>query len=384
MQTVDEVLAQRAGTDAVALEYARALTALPTAPLHEHMPHRAILRFVGQRPSLRAQLDPSGNLVVAYGPRYGAPLLVATAHLDHPAFEIADVDAPVAHLRFLGGIATVAVEPGAPVDFHAAEGLATGYGVIETVRAGAGPGLATATARVLEGEARSGGFAQWRLPTGPVTDPLIRGRSCDALAVAAALLVCLDRLDAERPAGVRFWGLFTRAEELRCLGALRAIAHGTVPDATPVIALDCTRPVNDVQLGGGVVLRVGDSRYTYDPALTHAVAGVASEGAARWQRRLSESGWCEAAVFQAAGRHPATSLTLPILNYHNQVADDGSGPGLTLEAVHRDDYLAMVGLLGQLSRGLPREPAGTWLDPLRAEADRRFDAAGTPTLADLG
>ncbi|EIV94832.1 peptidase [Frankia sp. QA3] len=197
-----------------------------------------------------------------------------------------------------------------------------------------------------------------------------------ALSVAAALLACLDRLDEGRPDGVRFWGLFTRAEELRCLGMLRALDHGTVPDGTPLIALDCTRPVNDVRLGAGVVLRVGDSRYTYDPALTHAVSRVAATGAAPWQRRLSESGWCEAAVVQAAGRHPATSLTLPILNYHNQVADDGGGPGLTAEAVHRDDYLALVELLGRVAVELRPESDEGWLGPLRAEADRRFDGSG--------
>lgn len=374
---ITAVLGTRVRDDEDAIAYAEVLTSLPTAPFYEHAAHRAIQEFVRVRPRLRQWSDQSGNLLVAYGlDDRSRPLVVATAHLDHPGFEIMGRSSGDAvDLRFLGGIHPAAIPHGALVDLYAV-GAAEPMGQAAIVTRTGDSELQSASATIVTGSAPATGFAVWALPeTGTDRPDTIRGLACDALSVAAALLVTLDWLDQNGSPETRFWGLFTRAEELRCLGALEAIRLGTIPDGTPVVALDCTRPVNDVRLGAGVVVRVGDSRYTYDPLLTQEIISLASSGSAPWQRRFSNSGWCEASVFQAAGRHPATSLTLPILNYHNQVHHDGSDVGLIREAVHHTDYLALIEVLKVLAENPPKGASPPWLTTLIGEAASRFTRA---------
>ena len=338
------------------LDVARSLLEQPTAPLCEELP-RAHVREVATAAGLAVSEDEAGNVLVRYdgvGADTARPL-VLVAHLDHPGFAIDDVAAGEARLTFRGGLATDAVrlEESAVHFFAGGERDPTGEGLV-TATSGEGAYLRTATARVTEGEARTGGFAMWAFPGWETGDPArITGRVCDDLVGAAAALAVLLDLAVDRPESVAVWGLFTRGEEIGFLGALEAIRLGVVPRDAAVLSLECSKALPGAEQGDGVIVRVGDRSSIFDPALSEALRTAAQRlsdgdpsGRFRYQRRLMDGGACEATAFCAAG-YRASGLALPLGNYHN-AADDRSG--VAAEHVHVDDYAAEIELLASLAR----------------------------------
>lgn len=337
------------------LAVAEGLLSQPTAPLVEDLPAAHVTAFAGARPKLSAERDGAGNVVVRYGDdgAHGRPPLVLVAHLDHPGFAVGDVTGGEAELTFRGGLAVAAAVAGAPVEFFLT-GRADPVGRGELIAAEGDSGrLASARARVLDGDAVSGGFAMWGFPGFAVEDGRIRSRACDDLLGAAVVLSTLDELSRRAPEGVAVWGLFTRAEEIGFLGALESIRLGTVPRGADVLSLECSKALIDAPQGGGVIVRVGDRASIFDPHLSEALAAAARRRAEedsdfRWQRKLMDGGACEATAFCAAG-YRASGLALPLGNYHNAVDDPADSSGVGPEHVVVADYVAGVHLLVELA-----------------------------------
>ena len=337
------------------LALAQGLMSQPTVPLVEDLPATHVADFAEARPGLSADRDDAGNVVVRYagdGAHADRPL-VLVAHLDHPGFAVEEVAAGEATLSFRGGLGLAAAVTGAPIDFFLA-GQVEPIGRGELIEAEGDNGrLASARARVLGGDAVTGGFAMWGFPGFDLDGGHIRGRVCDDLLGAAVVLSTLDELARRRPESVAVWGLFTRAEEIGFLGALEAIRLGTVPGDACVLSLECSKALVDAPQGGGIIVRVGDRASIFDPGVTAALATAAGRRAGadpgfRWQRKLMDGGACEATAFCAAG-YRASGLALPLGNYHNALDDPTSGAGVGPEHVLVNDYVAGVQLLVELA-----------------------------------
>jgi endoglucanase len=345
-----------------ALDVAKALLSLPTAPFREELPAAFCEQFAEER-HLDHGRDTAGNVLVRTGT--GPAPLVLVAHLDHPGFAMAGTADGRIRLEFLGGVALAAAQPGAPLDFFA-PGVAEPAGRGRLVEAFGEDGrLQAGVAELVEGEAPGDGFAMWGFPGWSVDDAFITARVCDDLLGVAAVLACLDRVAAE--VAVPVWGLFTRAEEEGLLGAFEAVRLGTVPTDATVLSLECSKALPEAPQGAGVIVRVGDLRSIFDNAVTTAVQATAQAAGITHRRKLMDGGTCEASVFCAAG-YRASGLAVPLGNYHN-AADDGTG--IAPETVRVDDWLAEVDLLCALAtQGLPEPASGppAWFDERAAKA----------------
>ncbi|CAN5123837.1 hypothetical protein BH24ACT1_BH24ACT1_11880 [soil metagenome] len=353
------------------LAVAEGLMSQPTVPLVEDLPAAHVVDFAATQPRLSADRDAAGNVVVCYagdGAQADRPL-VLVAHLDHPGFAVEDVAGDEATLSFRGGLGLASAVKGAPIDFFLA-GRVEPIGRGELIAAQGSDGrLASARARMVDGEAAAGGFAMWGFPGFALNGDRIEGRVCDDLLGAAVVLSTLDELSRRAPEGVAVWGLFTRAEEIGFLGALEAIRLGTVPRDACVLSLECSKALVDAPQGGGIIVRVGDRASIFDPGVSAALAAAARQRADddpgfRWQRKLMDGGACEATAFCASG-YRASGLALPLGNYHNALDDSTSGAGVGPEHVLVDDYVAGVQLLVELacSPSLLDPPSGppVWL-----------------------
>ncbi|MDP9453421.1 MAG: hypothetical protein M3P97_08570 [Actinomycetota bacterium] len=365
------------------LAMAEGLLSQPTVPLVEDLPAAHVLDVASRRPGLWARRDEAGNVVVRYPAEGGdgSRPLVLVAHLDHPGFAVEGIDGEgidgegrVA-LSFRGGLALRHAVAGTTVDFFdPSRPEPVGRGEMVEAEGDDDDRLTRASARLVDGEAPTGGFAMWALPGFSLDAGRICSRACDDLLGAAVVLCTLDELARRAPAGVEVWGLFTRAEEIGFLGTLEAIRLGSIPREARVLSLECSKALVDAPQGGGVIVRVGDRASIFDPGLTgalvHAARALAEEDEnLRWQRKLMDAGTCEATAFCARGWR-ASGLALPLGNYHNALdrALDGSpldGPGIAAEHVAVDDYLAAVRLLVALATtpALLDEPGGPppWL-----------------------
>ncbi|CAN5772109.1 hypothetical protein BH20ACT1_BH20ACT1_14730 [soil metagenome] len=364
---------------------AEGLLAQPTVPLVEDLPIAHVLAFAGARPGLVASEDGAGNVVVQFhgGEADASRPLVLVAHLDHPGFSVEAVDGAHATVTFRGGLAAEHAQAGSPLDlFRRGQRDPVGRG--ELVDADADERRLTGGhARLLEGDVAPGDFAMWGFPGFEVVDGHIRGRVCDDLLGAAAVLAALDEVARRAPDGAEVWGLFTRAEEIGFLGALEAIRRKTVPDGASVISVECSQALSGAPQGEGVIVRVGDRRSIFDPGLTaarHAAAGrvASTDPGFRWQRKLMDGGICEASAFLACG-YRASGLALPLGNYHNAL-DGGAGVGPEHVAVA--DYLAGVRLLVEMgcSPALFDGPDGPpeWLAGPMARARQKLGTREAP------
>jgi len=345
------------------LEAAAAIASQPAVPLLEHLPRVAVERLAAEA-GLPARRDVVGNLLVGQGTE-----LVLVAHLDHPGFAIDAVDGPTLTLSFRGGVRAGVAVPGSPVVLHrAGQAEPVGRAVLRSLNEGGGR-LRSATADLMEGEAPSGGFAVWDVIPFGVADGRISARACDDLLGVAA------GLDALVAAGHgRASLLCTRAEEIGWYGALEAVRLGTIPASATVLSLECSPMLGHAPQGGGVIVRVGDLRTIFDPALTGVLWQRAQALRVPAQRRLMDGGSCEATVFCARGLR-ASGLALPLAGYHNQ-PDDRAVTGPVAESVLVSDLEAEAALLRSLCEEPPGPPDPGWLDAIAAEAASAL--AGSP------
>jgi putative aminopeptidase FrvX len=295
------------------LEIAGTILRQPTAPFHESQVREAILGLLRPFHRVEVRQDPFGNVIAHYRgtpPEGHAPPAARwafAAHMDHPGW----VTPPGAtgH-KFLGGV---------PAEY-----------------------LEANRTRVRE----FGDFAMWDLPAFEVRDERIHSRACDDLIGCAAIVGLLEALDRENQPCECF-GLFTRAEEVGFVGAMKMAQSCWLADAgLTVVSLETSAEVPPARMGAGPIVRVGDRTAIFDPAVTAELLAAAEQANLTVQRCLMSGGTCEATAFQLYGVR-AGALCVALGNYHNR------GPNLRIEQefVSIADFEGLTALCVEIARG---------------------------------
>ena len=276
------------------LDLARTILAQPTAPFHEDAVRAEILMQLAQCPHVTAELDDFGNVIACYRRGAGEARYAFAAHMDHPAYVGGE---------FLGGVPAEYREKHPPVrDF--------------------------------------GAFAMWDLPAFELRDGRIFSRACDDLIGCTAIVALFHELERT---GAEAWayGLFTRAEEVGFVGAIRLAQSGRVPQALTVVSLETSSEKGGpAKMGAGVIVRVGDRTSIFDDVATASLMDAAKAADIPVQRCLMSGGTCEATAYQLYGYRSA-GLCVALGNYHNC----GPDTQIASEFVSVDDVTGMVRLM---------------------------------------
>ena len=390
-------------------KYLLELTGLPTATGHEDAVIAWIENWARRRKTVDLSRDRFGNLLLKrVGARSRKPIYF-TAHMDHPAFVVAEqLDPCTLIAEFRGGV-DARYFPGSRVRLHLGHDDARPGRVVrlETpVKPGADKRAVIELTKPTVAE--PGDILTWHLPAPKVARGLLRAPACDDLAGVAAVLAAFEQLNRvhfkNKPApDVRV--LLTRAEEVGFIGAIAACKSGIIPKAARLVAMETSKSFPDSPIGGGPIVRVGDRTSSFDPDLTYRISQLADsiqqqDPSFLWQRKLMPGGTCEASAFQALG-FTATCLCLPLGNYHNMSSEpanvkstgkaaakrsrdtsssfggisgggpkDLKGPGkIDSEVISLSDYHGLIRLLVQVGRSLDSRSASP---PLTARLDRLF------------
>jgi putative aminopeptidase FrvX len=315
------------------LEIAGTILRQPTAPFHEGHVREAILGLLQPCARIAVRQDAFGNLIAHYrgSPTPGAVPPPAArwafaAHMDHPGW----VTPPGATERkFLGGV---------PAEY-----------------------LEANRDRVREFE----DFAMWELPAFELRGGQIHSRACDDLIGCAAIVGMLEALDKENQP-CECYGLFTRAEEVGFVGAMKMAQSGWLGEAgLTVVSLETSAGLPPAQMGAGPIVRVGDRTAIFDPAVTAELLAAAEQATIAVQRCLMSGGTCEATAFQVYGIR-AGALCVALGNYHNR------GPDLRIEQefVSVEDFAGLTALCVEVARGAAAE--GNAICRLRERLERNL------------
>ncbi|MFT3789123.1 MAG: hypothetical protein QM770_23595 [Tepidisphaeraceae bacterium] len=326
------------------------LTAVPTAPFHEHRVMAFIDAFARVRRSLSISRDRFGNTLLVRKGSAGEkrPRLVYVAHLDHPGFIVAEqLDTKTIRCDFHGGV-LAKLMLGAKVRFFDGANEVTGKVIDAKDDAGR---ASSATVRVSK-PVKPGAFGMFDLTPGKIVGQRFHARVCDDLAGAASALATLDAL-AKSPAKCDVATLLTRGEEQGFIGAIASVnARPSLLRKTDrLISIECSAEQPVAKQGEGVVLRVGDRTSTFNSAFTRFIGDVGTDLAQKdkrfkFQRALMPGGTCEATVFDAWG-YTTAAACVPLGNYHNMNKVRGR---IEAENVHLGDWQNMVKLFLGLAR----------------------------------
>jgi endoglucanase len=280
----------------------RRVLSCPTAPFHEYHVRRTIRDLLKGLPHVSTQGDTFGNLIVTYHGGDAPARFCFGAHMDHPGF----VRSPrTGKWDFLGGMPAAFLNNGAPID-------------------------------------EFGDFAMWSLPEFELEDGTMLSRACDDL-VGCATIVCLfhelERLEVQTTCHA----VFTRAEEVGFIGAIRLAEAWPFAKSVRFISLETSLPMPGASLGGGPVIRVGDGQSVFDHVVTGDLVAVAKEAGIAHQRALLDRGSCEATATQFYGI-PSAGISVLMGNYHNC----GQAGRIEAEYVDLADVKGMVNLITQL------------------------------------
>lgn len=351
---------------------------LPTAAFLE----RAVLNYIRETcrelPHVSIKPDRFGNLLAHYKrlPRAKSPL-VFTAHTDHPGFAALKMERNGALRAAFRGWVEPEYFPEARVRFWSEGGWIKGR-VRKILKAAPMYGMIGRTGRPEEVEidvarpVQPNSPGMWDLPDAELTpDGIVHARGCDDIAGAAALLTMLQRLSQTRARG-EVYVLFTRAEEVGFIGAIGAARLGTIPKRLPVVAVETSKAIVGVEIGGGPVLRVGDKTSMFTPAVTAYCDRVAKQlletgNNFAYQRKLMDGGTCESTAYIAYG-YAAGGICVALANYHNM---DTKRRKIASEGISFIDWERMVSWFEALatdSRGYGGEGA-----TLRKTLDERFE-----------
>jgi endoglucanase len=297
----------------------RHIVSRPTAPFHEQAVAEAILGFLKELPHVSVREDKYGSLVARYE-RGGSktspiePRHAFAVHMDHPGWVRVDDGSfgPAAHLpgikhpmQFLGGVPEV----------YLANPRVRGYGR----------------------------FAMWDLTEFHVREGLIHARACDDLIGCAILVAMFMELEESEAEGACI-GLFTRAEEVGFVGAMKLASSGLIPDGITVVSVETSAERPPAKIGAGPILRVGDKSSIFDSAAMATLAQIAAESRIPVQRCLMPGGTCEATAYQLCGYRSA-ALCVALGNYHNC----GPGERIAPEYVSYSDVSDLVRLCARVA-----------------------------------
>ncbi|MDA1189739.1 MAG: M20/M25/M40 family metallo-hydrolase, partial [Chloroflexi bacterium] len=334
---------------------------------------------------VRTRRDRYGNVIAHYkkGEPKGPPVAFV-AHMDHPGFEVVEVDADRVVARVLGGVPVCALSTAVPVLILLPDGRRV-------------PAMTSPYDRPTDSSKTSERFVLLKLPietklTPPVpvvfdltdfniADGVIHMRALDDLAGCAAMLSVLGRL-VESGAEADVYGVFTRAEEVGLYGARLIAEAKTLPRKAVVVSIESSSVIPGVKQGAGPVIRTGDAAWTFDAEAEQAL--IAARNAIRKrrpdfkaQRALMSGGTCEATAFALAG-YRTTGVAFPLGNYHNATTSipDPDG-GVDAEYIQVSDFLDGVELLAEVAltvTGGYEAPTRSRLGPVPDEARARLEA----------
>ncbi|MGH8092798.1 MAG: hypothetical protein ACREIF_04940 [Chthoniobacterales bacterium] len=296
------------------LAVVEALANQPTAPFHEEAVRAEIERQLRRCPHVKFERDRFGSVIARYrrGRRTTAGWALA-AHMDHPGW----ARSKSGRMKFLGSVP----------DRYRQEPKTKSFG----------------------------NFEMWDLPPFQVRDGQIHSRACDDLLGCAEIL-CVFRTLEEMDAAVYCVGLFTRAEEVGFVGAIKLAQARILPRSLTILSLETSTPRGSAEIGKGPIIRVGDKVSSFHGPSTARLLSVAGEEKIPVQRCLLDGGTCEATAYQLYG-YTCAAASLALGNYHN-ITPAGT---VAAEFVAIDDFVGMVRLC--VAAVLRDRPAG---DPARA------------------
>lgn len=297
----------------------RHIVSRPTAPFHEQAVAEAILGFLKELPHVKVRADKYGNLIARYdrkgSGRGGAePRYAFAAHMDHPGWVRLGDKAlgPVARLRgekhsmqFLGGVP----------EAYLAKPRVRGYNH----------------------------FAMWDLPEFRISQGLIHARACDDLIGCAVIVAMFMDLEDSAAEGACI-GIFTRAEEVGFVGAIKVASSDLLPEDITIISLETSSERPPAKIGDGPILRVGDRSSIFDSAATATLGQIAADEHIAIQRCLMPGGTCEATAYQLHGFRSA-ALCVALGNYHNCGPKNQIAP----EYVSLSDVQSLVHLCARIA-----------------------------------
>ena len=338
------------------LEHLRDLGACPATPFFEELPARYITEVLrGARIEHRS--DEFGNIIshIPTTAESSGPPVAFVAHMDHPGFEVVEIDGAGAVARAVGGVPAASLSKPVPVFVLAPDGTRI-PGVTEPHEDMTDPSDRTSDRLVRVGldaliDLEPPLPVLFNLADFEMDDDTIRMRAVDDLAGCASILELLERVVREGPAADVF-GVFTRAEEGGLFGARLMAEAGTLPKETVIVSVESSPVIPGVEQGAGPVIRTGDGLTTFDSEaerlLTAAVASIRQRVPEfKVQRQLMSGGVCEATAFSLAG-YAVTGVAFPLGNYHNATTTipDAEG-GVAEEFIRVTDFLGGVELLAE-------------------------------------
>ena len=329
--------------------------AAPTASYQEHHVIEQVCIWAKSR-KIDFSQDSVGNVLLRYTGtekrNRKLPSWVFAAHMDHPGFIVTGESGGKIFAEFLGNVGEQYFKNGR-VSFFCESGQAAAK-VISISKTKKSPFLQCRLelAKPVKFEIPAGTIGMWDLAPYRFSNDTLYSRGCDDVVGCAAVLCAMDDLVENKinpPCG-QVLGLLTRAEEVGFIGALGACRNKTLPANSLVVAIETSKAQPAAPLGGGAIVRVGDSLRTFDSTLTAHVSAVAKKLAAsnknfRFTRQLMPGGACESTAYGIMG-YCATGLCIPLGNYHNQ----GAGNKVAPEKINLNDFDSLVKLLAALAK----------------------------------
>ena len=334
-----------------ALEILETLCRQPATSYFEDNVSREVERMLTDA-SIPWEQDEYGNIIArltrhATSPAHPERPTALVAHMDHPGFEVIDVDGQRLTLQMRGRVSDVIYEQQVDLVVHCADG--SSCSARTTGRDGDTESRVLYAALTQQNDLVLPAFAVFDLVDCEFRDNTVFARALDDLAGCAATLSVLESLAAENEP-VDVIGVFTRAEEDGLIGARLLAAAGSLPKETLVISVESSRTLPGAEQGNGPVIRVGDAISTFSQSAEEVLQAARVTLQRRdppipVQRQLMSGGVCEASVFVAHG-YKSTGVAFPLAHYHNGFGEDS----IQAENIAISDFLGGVELLLEASR----------------------------------
>ena len=305
---------------AALLVLTESILSCPTAPTFEHAVRARLLELLKPLSGVTTEIDAVGNLIAEYRGTDRQPEFALVAHMDHPGWRLRP------QREFLGSVPDELLDKAGIQSF--------------------------------------GDFGMWDLPAFQVRDDRIYSRACDDLIGCVAMVATLRELSSAN-IKTSLLAVFTRAEEVGLVGAVRLARSGLLPAGIIPISLETSSELPPAKMGEGVIIRVGDKSSVFDPGVTARLVRLAQGQSIRYQRCLMPGGTCEATAFNLFG-YPAGALCIALGNYHNCTSDGR----IDSEYVSLTDLEGLIAFCVALSHR--SESATNVQDELRLRFERRL------------